>query len=54
MSIIKSIWNSTNPIIKKFIRVLEKEAPSIFKFIYITKENDTFASFLYICFSNTS
>ena len=54
MSIIKSIWNSTNGIIKQTIRVFDEEVPSRFLFIYITKENDSFASFIDFFYSNKS
>ena len=48
MSNMISIWNSANSLIKKYIRIFEERRPSKFLFIYITKENDTFASFHYI------
>ena len=54
MSIIKSIWNSTNGIIKKTIRVLDEEVPSRFLFIYITKENYNLAQLLDFFYSNKS
>ena len=52
MSKMISIWNSADSLIKKYIRVFEERRPSIFLFIYITKENGTFVSFHYIFSSN--
>ena len=43
-----SIWNSDDSLIKKYIKVFEERISSIFLFIYITKENGIFVSFLYL------
>ena len=51
---INPIWNSTNPIIKKYKKLFESEIPPTFSSVCITNVIGSFNSFINIVSSNKS